>query len=128
MGRNVDIDEVRDMRDQILRVLDDKFKGVYHRQDIANGRTNKLEEFAGETRGRLEAVERETEAFHLHRRATDPQPIVAPAPVAVKSSKDGNSRRITLWDVRLVGYGAVGAAGLIKLLPWLVSLAQTGKP
>jgi hypothetical protein len=130
MGRNVDIEEVRDMRDQInramvdmrdqiLRVVDTGFKGTHHRQDITNGRVGKLEEKTGRFDERLEAVESDADAFHLHRRATDPPPVL-------KSDRDesGDDRRITQRDVRWVALGAGGAIGLVKLLPWLVSLAQ----
>ena len=79
MGRSVDIEEVRDMRDQLLKVVETGFKGVHHRQDIANGRTAKVEETTVRLDERVEAicerletVERDNEAFHQHRRATDP--------------------------------------------------------
>ena len=130
MGERVDILVlVRDMRDQILREMNSGFKGVHHRQDVANGRTAKLEDATGRLDERVEAlcerletVEKESEAFHLHRRSTDPVP---PA----KDAKDsGDDRRITQRDVRWVALGAGAAIGLIKLLPWLASLAQVGKP
>lgn len=133
--RSVDIEEVRDMRnqlnlamadmrDQILRVVDSGFKGSHHRQDIANGRTSKLEEFVGRLDERLETVERESEAFHMHRRATDPPPLVAKA----EKDESGDDRRLTQRDIRWVALGAGGALGLVKLLPWLISLGQAGKP
>ena len=129
MERSATAAEVRDMRDQILREMTQGFKGVHHRQDIANGRTAKLEDATARMDerveticDRLETVEKENEAFHLHRRSTDPVP-------SAKDAKDsGDDRRITQRDVRWVALGAGAAIGLIKLLPWLASLAQVGKP
>jgi len=136
MGRNVDVEEVRDMRDQlnrsmvdmrdqILRVVDTGFKGTHHRQDITNGRVGTLEATTSRFDERLEAVERDQETYYQHRRATDPLPVAKPA-----SDDDGtgDNRRLTQRDARLLVYGAGAAVGLFKLLPWLVSLAQTGKP
>ncbi len=136
MGRNVDVEEVRDMRDQLnrsmvdmrdqlLRVIETGFKGTHHRQDLTNGRVGKLEETTGRFDERLEAVERDNEAFHQHRRASDPVPTPKPAP---EPDEAGDNRRITQRDARLFVVGAGAAVGLFKILPWLVSLAQAGKP
>lgn len=135
MGRSVDIEEVRDMRDQlnrsmvdmrdqILRVVDNGFKGTHHRQDITNGRVGKLEENHSRIDERLEAVERDQETYYQHRRSTDPIAVAK----AAEHADDGDDRKVTQRDARLLMYGAGAALGLFKLLPWLVSLAQTGKP
>ena len=91
MGDRVDIMAlVRDMRDQILREMHSGFKGVHHRQDVANGRVSKLEEFAGridervngldersgEIQSDIEQMRQRVESVHLHRRESDPQPPV----------------------------------------------------
>ena len=140
MGGSVDIATVRDMRDQILREMAAGFKGVHARQDKTNGRIDGLQERAarheerfvaierehGEQCERVEVLEREREAFFQHRRASDPLPPVAI--VSTSKEETGDNRRITQRDVRVLVLGAGGALALFKLLPWLITLGQAGKP
>ncbi len=139
MGRNVDIDEVRDMRnqlnaamvdmrDQILRVVDTGFRGVHHRQDITNGRINGLEEEKGRHDERITALEAEREVFHQHRRADDPPPPAVPQAPSIVDAEEKPVRR---WDVLVVCGSLAGAYGILRFLQWLGPLfqqAQAGKP
>lgn len=116
MSETVTKDDLRDFRDEVREGI----KGMHARQDKTNGRIGALEVQNGRFDERLEAVERDNEAFHLHRRATDPPP----APKPTKDGESGDDRRLTQRDVSVFVLGAGGAIGLFKLLPWLVSLAQ----
>ena len=117
--RYVRYDEVRDMRDQILREMHEGFKGVYARQDKTNGRIDSLQVQGGEHDARLGALEHDREAFYLHRRSTDPPP---PAPLPAKV--DAEDKPVTRLHVALVlaTVGAVAAAWT-----WLVGQIKSGR-
>lgn len=137
MGRHVDIDEVRDIRNQVLREVADKFNlllstvntgfdGVHERQDLTNGRILKIENRQGGLEARTAALEREwRESVHVHRRQTDPQPT----PLSVVAPVDAEEKPVRRWDVLLVCGSLAGAYGLLRFLQWLGPiLQQAGKP
>ncbi len=120
MSELASIDAVRDARDQILREMATGFQGVHDRQDEQNGRTRKLEnltavhdERTALLAARIAAIE--SERLHVHRRSTDPQPVVE-APV------EPEKRAVTRWDVLLVGGTFGGLFGLLKFLEWIRSI------
>lgn len=136
MGRNVDVEEVRDIRDQVLREVTDKFnllltnmntgfEGVHERQDLTNGRILKMENRQGGLEARTAALEREwRESVHVHRRQTDPQP--PPLPVVAPVIVDAEEKPVRRWDVLLVCGSLAGAYGLLRFLQWLGPLFQQG--
>lgn len=108
----VDKDDLRDLRDTILKEMREGFAGVHARQDITNGRVN-----AGEIQGERHDVKiRNLEAEVFHRRKTDRQ--------AVKPKPDGDDRSISQRDVRMVALGAGGLTAIVgffwKALPFIL--------
>ena len=113
------VDLIRDTRAEILQQMREGFKGVHARQDKTNGRIDDLQEKSGEHEARLMTVERETDAFHLHRRATDPPPIT-PAKV------DSEDKPVRRWDVYLaLGVGAA-VVGAWKFIQWVATGMKVG--
>lgn len=93
------------IRDELVDMLRDGFKGIHSRQDITNGRVNKNENGLADHNARLKNMEREI----FHRRRSD----------RGDDDETRENRPLTRREFRIV-YVTLGSAGAAVLFIWKV--------
>jgi hypothetical protein len=106
-------DDLAEHGDRILDEVRRGFAGVYARQDITNGRVQKLEVETGRQDERVRAISREL----FGRRAEDR-----------RASRDDWNRAVTKRDVAIVVGTTTAVVACMKFLAWIAPAAAVIKP
>lgn len=106
---DINKDDLRDLRDDIIEQMRELFQGVYKRQDTTNGRVRDGEILSAQYGIKIKNLERELFAQRSGRRKADP--VVIPKQVA--------DRTISERDVRMIVLGSTGSAAILLFL-WKV--------
>lgn len=101
--------DVRFLAEQLAREMRSGFTGVHERQDITNGRINKLESEQSRQDERMKGLQRAV----YSRRVTDRQPSDDPP-------KDSERRPITRREVYVAGGAIAATVAVLRFLGMLV--------